>query len=223
MAPPPKGAGVERAVLFIDGNNWYHGLRGIRLDSGGLDYRRLAGKLAMGRRLGGIRYYVGRVSKDLQRMRRQERALAELRRQGVEVALGRIEKNMLSPDNPLSRRLRALVAESRATLPSPLAERLDALCRADVPYYVEKQVDVMIAVDLVAMAYQDQYDVAYLLSADGDFVPAVREAQRQRKRVFAASPLKGQRLAKQADAFIPLSRAWFHGLLRWTKTARQAP
>ncbi len=41
--------------------------------------------------------------------------------------------------------------------------------------HVEKQVDVAIAVDLVTMAFRDQYDVAYFLSADADFVSAVRE------------------------------------------------
>ena len=55
-----------------------------------------------------------------------------------------------------------------------------------VPDYVEKKVDVAIAVDLVRMAYEDQYDVAYLLSADADYVTAVKEAQRVGKTVFGA-------------------------------------
>lgn len=206
--------GIERAVVFIDGNNWYHGLRSVGLDSGDLEYQGVARKLLMGRRLLGIRYYIGRVSNDLQRTRRQDHTLAALQRQGVKVVLGRIERNTLPPNNPLSRRLRALVDDSRGALPAPVAEQLDALCDAEVPYYVEKQVDVLIAVDLVSMAHQDQYDVAYLLSADGDFVPAVREAQRQRRRVFTASPLRGHRLARQADVSIRLSGEWFHGLHR---------
>ena len=36
------------------------------------------------------------------------------------------------------------------------------------------------------MAYEDQYDVAYLLSADADYVTAVKEAQRVGKTVFGA-------------------------------------
>ena len=203
---------IVRAAVFIDGNNWYHGLRRLGLDSHRLDYQRLARKLLVDRQLLGIRYYIGRVSKDLRRMRHQDRALATLRGQGVEVKLGRIEKNTLPMHNPLSQRLRALVADSRDVLPLHVAEQLDSLCNAEVPYYVEKQVDVLIAVDLVSLAHQDDYDVAYLLSADGDFVPAVREVQRLGKRVFAASTLKGNQLATQADAFINLPRDWFHGM-----------
>lgn len=203
---------IVRATVFIDGNNWYHGLRRLGLDSHSLDYQRLAKKLLVDRQLLGIRYYIGRVSKDLRRMRHQDRALATLRGHGVEVKLGRIEKNTLPAHNPLSQRLRTLVTESRDVLPAHVAEQLDSLCNADVPYYVEKQVDVLIAVDLVSLAHQDGYDVAYLLSADGDFVPAVREVQRLGKRVFAASPLRGNQLATQADAFINLPREWFHGL-----------
>ena len=84
--------------------------------------------------------------------------------------------------------------------------------RKEIPYYVEKQVDVRIAVDLVIKAYQDEYDVAYLLSADGDFVPAVKEVRRVGKKVFAASTIQGAQLARAVDTFIPLPDKWFVGL-----------
>ena len=204
-----------RSTVFVDGNNWYHGLRSLGLDSGDLDYQRLAKKLLMGRRLQEIRYYVGKVSGDLPRVRAQERSLAALRQQGVVVELGRIERNLMPAGrNPLAARLRQLLAAERDAVPPGFAEQLDALCAASIPYFVEKQVDVRIAVDMVGMAYRSAYDVAYLLSADGDFVPAVREVQRQGKRVFAASPSKGHQLGQVVDAFVDLPRSWFHGLYR---------
>ena len=48
-----------------------------------------------------------------------------------------------------------------------------------------------IAVDMVVKAMEDEFDVAYLLSADGDFVPAVETVRKMGKKVFAASPVKG--------------------------------
>lgn len=70
---------------------------------------------------------------------------------------------------------------------------------------------------MVSMAHRDQYDVAYLLSADGDFVPAVMEVRNLGRKVFAASPSKGNQLVEAVNAFLPLKKAWFDGL-RLNKT-----
>ena len=178
-----------RSTVFVDGNNWYHGLRSLGLDSGDLDYQRLAKKLLMGRRLQGIRYYVGKVSGDLPRVRAQERSLAALRQQGVVVELGRIERNLMPADrNPLAVRLRQLLAAERDAVPPGFAEQLDALCAASIPYFVEKQVDVRIAVDMVGMAYRSEYDVAYLLSADGDFVPPCAKSKDKARECLRQAP-----------------------------------
>lgn len=74
---------------------------------------------------------------------------------------------------------------------------------------VEKAVDVNLAVDLVDLARNDKYDVAYLLSADGDFTPAVELVQSMGKKVFAASCQNGAKLASQCDTFIRLKQDWF--------------
>ena len=79
--------------------------------------------------------------------------------------------------------------------------------------YVEKQADVWIAVDLVSMAYRDEYDVAYLLSADADYVSAVREVIGMSKRVFPVRSwaVRSAELDNVAKA-IPLKRDWFDHL-----------
>lgn len=204
---------TTRCTVFIDGSNFYHGLRRLGVDSQRLDYRRMAKKLVLDRELREIRYYIGKVSGDLPRIRRQARALSVLRRQDVRVELGRVERNtMPAHANPFVRRLRELMAERQAELTPSLAADLESLCDQQVAYYVEKQVDVLIAVDMVGMAQRDEYDLAYLLSADGDFVPVVREIQRHGKRVFIASPVRGHHLAQAADAFIHVSSDWLDGL-----------
>ena len=55
------------------------------------------------------------------------------------------------------------------------------------------------------MAQRDEYDLAYLLSADGDFVPVVREVQRLGKRVFVASPWRGHQLAHASSDWLGLA------------------
>ena len=81
-----------RAVLFIDGNNWFHGLRRVGVDAYDLDYRKVARELLKGRPLAGIRFYIGRVSGDRDRIERQRNRVASLESQGVQVTWGRIQK-----------------------------------------------------------------------------------------------------------------------------------
>ena len=203
----------ERAVLFIDGSNSYHAAKRIGIPAGDLDYQKLANKLILNRELAGFRYYVGQVSGSFSRRSSQQKFLSRIQSQGVQVVKGRIERRPIRPDdNPLIGKLKDLIAAHQAHLGGPILVELEALCKMSVPQYTEKRVDVSIAVDMVTMAYSGQYDVAYLLSADGDFVPAVEAVKEFGKKVFAASPASGYELGKVVDHFIPLKKDWFLGL-----------
>ncbi len=49
---------------------------------------------------------------------------------------------------------------------------------------IEKLVDVMLALDIALGAHRDEFDVAALVSADGDFEPAVEEVRAAGKDVI---------------------------------------
>jgi uncharacterized LabA/DUF88 family protein len=51
------------------------------------------------------------------------------------------------------------------------------------PYHVEKETDVNLAVDMVAGAYEERFDVAMLVAADTDYVRAIQAVQARGKRV----------------------------------------
>ena len=85
-----------RAVVFIDGNNFYHGCVGLGLRQlGRLNFARVSEKLASASEWVGTRYYVGRVPEtgDLNLARHQGQFLSALRRQDarISVHLGRLE------------------------------------------------------------------------------------------------------------------------------------
>ena len=249
---------MERAILFIDGNNFYHGCVG-GLGFSAADYREwdfiaLAEKLAgPNRRVAEVRHYIGQVRQekgDSFRYERQRRFIRALERDGVVCLMGRLEKRGRPDENAgalmrwlaalpgrefkLERRFRRELEDlSRQTLPRRLGAWLNSLaprgerlhpqayaelhrlrCEASGAVWVEKAVDVMIAVDMISMAHRDAYDAAYLLSADGDFTPAVDEVRDIGKKVFAASPLYGAALAARANAFISMKRDFFAGLWR---------
>ena len=68
----------------------------------------------------------------------------------------------------------------------------------------------MIATDMISMAYDDRYDVAYLLSADGDFTPVVKKIKEMGRTVFIASPSSGAQLkAASGGNFILLKPEFF--------------
>ena len=66
----------------------------------------------------------------------------------------------------------------------------------------EKMTDVNISVELMADAYQDQFDVALLLSADSDLVGPVETVRRlfSAKRIIVAFPPKQSSFALQKAA-----------------------
>jgi uncharacterized LabA/DUF88 family protein len=52
---------------------------------------------------------------------------------------------------------------------------------------VEKGVDIMIATDMMRLAWEDRYDVAILVSGDGDFAYAVQTVKDTGKQVIVAA------------------------------------
>ena len=87
--------------------------------------------------------------------------------------------------------------------------------RGDVA--IEKGIDIMLATDLLRFAWDDLYDVAILVSGDGDFAYAVQAAKDMGKHVEVAafsSNLSGE-LAQVADERELFTPEYFSGL--WSR------
>lgn len=81
--------------------------------------------------------------------------------------------------------------------------------------YVQKGVDVRLAVDMIAFAAANMYDVAVLVSGDGDFAEAVQHVKNIGKHVENAFFRTGQSrdLSARADRFILLDKKFVKGCL----------
>lgn len=205
---------ADRAVVFIDGNNWFHGLcnAGVE-DRGRLDYAKISQKLLGPREWLETRYYIGQISQQNNSAlyASQRSFLASLRSTNprISVHLGRIEPRTAS--NEAAQELAAYLAKNGHRLAPAVFSELSEIAgkNSDATVFVEKAVDVFLAVDLVTMALADAYDAAYILSADGDYTPAVEAVRTRSKRVYAASCLPGARLASVVNSFIRLKQDWF--------------
>ncbi|MFA6459538.1 MAG: NYN domain-containing protein [Candidatus Paceibacterota bacterium] len=160
----------NKAVIFIDGNNFYYKLKDITSKKDEIfsllefDYRGFAKALIKENTLVEIRYYVGAVKrlangknkgKSEQLYAGQQKLLAKLQLQEIPVILGNLIQH---PDKS----------------------------------FHEKGVDVRIAVEMIRLAREDKYDTAYLLSSDTDLVPAVEEVKVVGKKVVYVGVSKGQ-------------------------------
>lgn len=172
---------VKRAIVFVDGSNWYHKLKALLAPLGlkprvDFDLRGFTGSLVHPDELLGVRYYIGQVRrkrgdpKSEELYAKQQQLIAFLQRQKVDVGFGHL-------------------------FPYPNGT------------FHEKGVDILLAIEMIRLAFDDAYDVAYLLSSDTDLVPAVQECHRLRKEVvYVGSSLHGQSfgLTKAADRTILL-------------------
>lgn len=79
-------------------------------------------------------------------------------------------------------------------------------CITDMRGTEEKGVDTRIATDLVSLAWEQAYDVAVLVSADQDFVPAAEYLQNKGIKVIQAGfPPNGMLLKQKCWASIDLT------------------
>lgn len=66
-----------------------------------------------------------------------------------------------------------------------------ATCKFQFPIQVEKKTDVNIAIKLLDLAYQNAFDIAFLVSADTDLIPAIDMVRKRfpKKQVISVLPI----------------------------------
>lgn len=191
---------MERVTIFIDGSNFYHGLKANKCSTR-IDFHKLS-NLLTGKQRNLIRaYYYNAACKqkdDPQKYAGQLRFFTKLRKTPyLAVKLGRLERRIQEIDQ------RSLEREVGSEAANMFVEKFGK----SMPYYVEKGVDITIAADMLKFAYSDSYDTAVLISGDGDFASAVEGVQNLGKHVENAYFKKGHsiHLEETCDTFIPLT------------------
>ena len=165
---------MEKVAIFIDGSNFYHALKD-RYSRVQIKFDALASALTnrlSNRKLVRVYYYNAAYDQVTQpdAYKRQQRFFSFLRRTPyLSLVLGRLEQRPIDWGN--------LDDEKR--------REVEKLLEISLPKYtvVEKGVDVQLAVDMVQLAVSNTYDVAILVSGDGDFAPAVEAVKKLGKHV----------------------------------------
>ena len=172
-----------KVIVFLDGNNFYYKMKDMTsmktevVKLLDFKYNDFSQNLIKGDTLIEIRYYVGSV------------------------------KRQAGPDKQKSEKLYANQQKLIAKLQKQkVAVILGNLIQHPDKSFHEKGVDVRLAVEMIRLARENKYDVAYLISSDTDLVPAVEEVHSFNKKVVYVGLSKGQSfgLTKASDNTILL-------------------
>ena len=148
---------MKRVAIFIDGNNFYYGLRRIYGKNKSLkvfNFNKFSEFLAEKNKIVNIFYYNAQLDKEnnQEKYDSQKQFFEQLKEiPNFHLILCKLLKRNITGTNQI--------------------------------YYIIKEDDINMAVDMVEGACEDEYDVAIVVSGDGDFVPAVKAVQRKNKVV----------------------------------------
>lgn len=158
---------MAKAVVFIDGNNFYFRLKDLSTQINGkyslleFNFLEFAKWLVGDSELIQTRYYIGALKRQRNNEKSekmyadQQKLIAKLQQQNIFVILGQLIQH---PDKT----------------------------------FHEKGVDVRLAVEMIRFARENIYDIAYLVSSDTDLVAAVEEVHSFNKKVVYIGVAKGQ-------------------------------
>ncbi len=150
---------MNRIIVFIDGFNLYHAL------DNNPDYRKYKwldfSKLARcfvkkSDSIERIIYFTAFADWSQTKMNRHKVFVRALRSIGVQVVLGKFR----------------------------LVTRRCSICGRYYQTYEEKRTDVNIAVHLLKLAIDDEYDTAMIISGDSDLIPAIQEVKKRFPQKF---------------------------------------
>jgi len=161
----------KRVVIFIDGTNLFHGLWDC-YRTHILDIQELAIKLCCSNReLEQIRYYYSPFIKQINSRMYviQQKYIETIRsHDNVHIVEGKYVRKPILFKKETMDKIRSYLTPD------------------DLWTYVEKGIDVKIAVDMITLALKDVYDTAILVSGDSDFVPVINQLKELRKAVQVA-------------------------------------
>lgn len=198
----------ERVAIFIDGSNFYHGLKDY-IGNTRVDFKKLADLLCGDRELIRIYYYNVPVNQEAfpDIYKDQQRFFGGLNTiPYFELKLGRLEKRTAKLDKE------ALIK----TFGGDIAKQILEKWGESIVTYVEKGVDIDLATDMLRLAYNNAYDTAVIVTGDGDFVSAIKGVKDMGKHVENANfkDGKGYHIRAVCDKFISLDRDFLKSCLR---------
>jgi uncharacterized LabA/DUF88 family protein len=181
---------MNSAILFIDGNNFYHNVKKW-IKPSLIDIKKISRFIEEKRKtkISEIRWYVFMPDKESNEIvyQKQRSFLSHLEKQGIKVITRKLQK--LSNKELVKKRQLLMDSWDLCEICRPLVE--EGFAEIKDPNQKEKGIDVWIAIDMVKESLQNKLDCCILLSGDADFVPAGNLIKEIGKKFLSCSILNG--------------------------------
>lgn len=184
----------KRVVVFIDGTNLFHSMWQL-YRTHVLDMQEFAAKLCcVNRDLKQIRYYYSPFIRQVDQRTyiAQQKLIEMIKKEGnVDLIEGKYVRKPIVLKRETMKKINPCLTS-----------------KDDLYTYVEKGVDVKMAVDAITLAYENVYDAAILVTGDSDFVPVIAKLKELKKDMQVAMFINKGRtsydLKKHCKSIIPL-------------------
>lgn len=184
---------VKRAIVFIDGNNFYHSIKKTGIKPSDIDFQRLTDAVCehFGAKRKKTIYYnsLPDISEGQEKYYTQIRFFDKLKNLlNFEVRTRKLQRHSKKETLQLKKEQLKDLDLCETCRPIVEANCMDCIGKTEKK---EKGIDVMISIDIIDAAGKDTCDMCILISGDADFVPALERAKKRGKEVRTASLPKG--------------------------------
>ncbi len=176
----------KEAIIFIDGNNFYHNVKSIGVRPSKVDFPRVIENVCKKFNLKkkDVHYYnsipnIKTIGEE--NYYKHMSFLSGLEKSGIKVHKRKLQH--LSNIELITKKVNQLQTLKICDNCKPIVTQNCIDC---VGAFQEKEkgIDVMIVVDMIEMSLKDEYDVGILISGDADFIPALNLIKKSWKRVI---------------------------------------
>lgn len=184
---------MQKAIIFIDGNNLYHNVKALDVNPNRINFKKLVELICsdIGVELKKTFYYnsvPNIITIGEEKYYKHMEFLSGLEKLGIKVKIRKLQHK--SNYELISKKLGQLQTIKLCDSCKPVVKQNCINCIGSFQEK-EKGIDVMIAIDMIKMALEKEYDIAILISGDGDFVPVCDLVKQCGKEVFSVSVSKG--------------------------------
>lgn len=183
----------DEAMVFIDGNNFYHNIKGMKIKPGNVDFLKLSEYVCSffsSRRKETVYYNSVPSIKDGKKLYYSHMKFLDGLKKLPRFTVKTRKLQRSSTEEVQKEKKDILEGLNLCDKCEPIIRKTCMDCVGNIKKR-EKGIDIMIGIDMLEVAIKDKCNRCILISGDSDFVPALKLIEKNGKKVCTAFVPKG--------------------------------